>query len=729
MAWDRVRDNGKHVWATLAVRRCLGLHESIEHLVNSFVAFDPTASKLFAVVDTHNGQRGEPSHVVYAMPCRRDCACIAVPLERHVRKASIYASCGHVLATAKFRSVLIFNMMSGHCLSELTVPGGKAHVMALSNKWLALISYGIPSPCTAADLGPCCAFTCEKQRDLWLRMCPQNKRPINMYCWAWRESQLCLREVLFGVFRDSEEACLAVGGESIYYSVGPEREVVAERAADGHRLWSYSVVPQSAMSELVRANIAIMSLIVQNDILLAKHGHPLSCHCDISMIDCTTGTLVRCIASFDSLRWDLHEGVIASLTDNEKEEDGYGGVYHLKRGLRVWPPKPTEDKSRFSLSSIIGETAASFFLQDSFSSRELYVEGEFSELCVGQDWVASACAHSKQQKQVELFAWSDTGVEKFAEHLLPHGHLRCLSACGPLVPRPPQLPVSGDLRPGPADATQLSLVSRFSHFFRGLCRHRHHAGTGVGVALGPVAPDNRHDVPDMFEGPNCIDVVQDIEHDEVAAAIDPAEANQIVHEQWATSRTEDGILSPAVQTPTDVVVLALTKHSRDVEDLLLGSPLARSLIAQGIDVKPEWACGAKIFVKDVGPGDAAEFRTTFGQSVGLGPHHVVVVASDEPVVLKTLKPSAKVRALATVKSGGRLPLMPPLMECSPEPSSAGMSELSSVESLAFAEDDAVFKVVARHTFFDLETCDDAAVPLRQCFSDPGIPHGRRDCRD
>merc|ERR1712061_598080 len=106
-----------------------------------------------------------------------------------------------------------------------------------------------------------------------------------------------------------------------------------------------------------------------------------------------------------------------------------------------------------------------------------------------------------------------------------------------------------------------------------------------------------------------------------------------------------------VQAAKTVVVLPLTQHSKLVEQALLKSPPARSLIAQGIDVKPEWACGAKIFVKDFTLGDAEEFRVWFGSRVGLGPHHVVVALEDEVSVLKSLL-KTRLQDRATVKKGG-----------------------------------------------------------------------------
>lgn len=101
-----------------------------------------------------------------------------------------------------------------------------------------------------------------------------------------------------------------------------------------------------------------------------------------------------------------------------------------------------------------------------------------------------------------------------------------------------------------------------------------------------------------------------------------------------------------------LVVIPLTKHSKQVEDVLLRLPLAQSLVERGINVKPEWACGAKVFVEGFGQGDAGEFRVWFGQRVGLGPHHVVVHLEDEASVLDALRQQLPAMQLATVKLGG-----------------------------------------------------------------------------
>merc|ERR1712085_89851 len=95
----------------------------------------------------------------------------------------------------------------------------------------------------------------------------------------------------------------------------------------------------------------------------------------------------------------------------------------------------------------------------------------------------------------------------------------------------------------------------------------------------------------------------------------------------------------------DIVVLTLTKHSKVVEDALLASTVARSFHDRGIDAKPDWACGAKVFVSDFTPEDAAELRVSFGQRIGLGPCHVVLAPQDVASVMACLTPRPNSRAM------------------------------------------------------------------------------------
>lgn len=174
--------------------------------------------------------------------------------------------------------------------------------------------------------------------------------------------------------------------------------------------------------------------------------------------------------------------------------------------------------------------------------------------------------------------------------------------------------------------------------------------------------------------------------------------------------------------------------TKEVEDILLACDIARLLRNANIDVKPEWAGGAKVFVHDFGPGDAAEFRAYFGQHIGLGPHHVVIESYDEDAILKALKPSAKSRAIATVKPGGKLRIPSASdfawMPCSSASSSVAdvlekseMEVESEVASLctkveARLTDHGLFRVVVKRTFCHAELVDPDARPLRRSQSEP-----------
>jgi hypothetical protein len=244
-----------------------------------------------------------------------------------------------------------------------------------------------------------------------------------------------------------------------------------------------------------------------------------------------------------------------------------------------------------------------------------------------------------------------------------------------------------------------------------------------------VAPLLVHpDPPAIIASSEAAHVVEEIVHMDVAAVIDPDEAQAIAHEQWATSR----VVATVEQEPfssRDIVVLALTRHSKDVEEVLLNTDLSKSLVADGVEVKPAWAGGAKIFLRDFGPGAASDFRAVFGQCVGLGPNHVVVESKHEAVILKALKPSRRSRSMATVKPGGRLQMLAEHQDdcfaVSPTPSVSDSCELESShpsdETLTIVSESNVFlKVTVKNTFVHLELDSNTEKPLRRCKSDPWL---------
>jgi len=220
------------------------------------------------------------------------------------------------------------------------------------------------------------------------------------------------------------------------------------------------------------------------------------------------------------------------------------------------------------------------------------------------------------------------------------------------------------------------------------------------------------------------EVIQDIQHGEPSAFIPPGEASEIVHEQWATSRELEAT-SSRPPPGKEIVVFALTKHSKTVEDLLLHSPLAQSLIDEGVDVKPAWAGGAKVFVKSITSSDAAELRATFGQHVGLGPCHVVVEAGDEPKVRAALRPSTKSRAIATIKPGTTMRAQ--LAGDDEFACSSSSGQLLCVEGQSGTDDEnvkaeselkQVFHIVVKRTFIQAEELSRSDNPLKCSHSWP-----------
>merc|ERR1719416_319752 len=110
-----------------------------------------------------------------------------------------------------------------------------------------------------------------------------------------------------------------------------------------------------------------------------------------------------------------------------------------------------------------------------------------------------------------------------------------------------------------------------------------------------------------------------IPHTENARQISPQDAEREVRLQRAKQReniterlsrmAQQDPLASTVTTACQPIALPLTSHSRYVEDALLQSSLAQALVDKHVNVKPEWAGGAKILAEGFGPGDAWEFRS------------------------------------------------------------------------------------------------------------------------
>jgi len=122
---------------------------------------------------------------------------------------------------------------------------------------------------------------------------------------------------------------------------------------------------------------------------------------------------------------------------------------------------------------------------------------------------------------------------------------------------------------------------------------------------------------------------------EQPTTISPEEAAVIAEELWASNVEHLARIgsheSPARQEER-VVVLAFSRASTELDTALLQCPLAHDAIAQGVDIQPAWAHGAKIFVDGIGP----EKLEAPGLS-HLLPAHVVIKEKHECDLMNALR--------------------------------------------------------------------------------------------
>jgi len=136
---------------------------------------------------------------------------------------------------------------------------------------------------------------------------------------------------------------------------------------------------------------------------------------------------------------------------------------------------------------------------------------------------------------------------------------------------------------------------------------------------------------------------EDLEHPGEPQQISPLEATRIAGQ----------CLSPT-QAPVRGCILQLTSHKAPVQAELLNCEIARLLRDQNVDVRPEWANGAWIFMQGLGPADFWDARIFHGSYPGLGPSHIVIRHDDVPLLGPVLDriaqlPDRNVRA--TLKPG------------------------------------------------------------------------------
>lgn len=125
-----------------------------------------------------------------------------------------------------------------------------------------------------------------------------------------------------------------------------------------------------------------------------------------------------------------------------------------------------------------------------------------------------------------------------------------------------------------------------------------------------------------------MDVEPEICADEPVAVIDPQEASIISEQRWATAI--ESLTLPQVNhvaaAPTSVVILHFNRDQRAFDEVLLQSSVARRAEADGIEIKPAWAKGAKIFVAGVGPEHFSEVH------IELRARYVVALEDDVPLI-------------------------------------------------------------------------------------------------
>jgi len=148
-----------------------------------------------------------------------------------------------------------------------------------------------------------------------------------------------------------------------------------------------------------------------------------------------------------------------------------------------------------------------------------------------------------------------------------------------------------------------------------------------------------------------------VSHDEEPIAqIDPEEAALIERELWASRVEHLATAPPSVdaakprqETEDQVIVLAFSRFSPELNDLLLQWDLVKSAAERGVDTRPSWAGGATVLVEGLGP---EKFEEPLFSSEQLRPWHVVLYKDDEPSLHRALRPvPVRVKKLKPGTSG------------------------------------------------------------------------------
>jgi len=126
-------------------------------------------------------------------------------------------------------------------------------------------------------------------------------------------------------------------------------------------------------------------------------------------------------------------------------------------------------------------------------------------------------------------------------------------------------------------------------------------------------------------------VIECVDHSatEQAAVIAPSEAAQMQAELWASGI--EARVADAGTSAQQLLLLTFGRHTKELEDALLASSLSCAA-ARRSPVKPDWASGAKIFVKM----DEDELSAMLPRGCLLRPWHVVLREKDEESLIAAI---------------------------------------------------------------------------------------------
>jgi len=133
-------------------------------------------------------------------------------------------------------------------------------------------------------------------------------------------------------------------------------------------------------------------------------------------------------------------------------------------------------------------------------------------------------------------------------------------------------------------------------------------------------------------------VIEEVWHDnaETIVSLDPQEAEQIAHEQWASYVELSAAITtsaPAEATASQLVLLSFGHFTQQLNEALLTSPVAAQAGRQGVELQPTWAGGAKVFVAM----STEALRAALPAELVLKPWHVVVYEQDMDLLFQALQ--------------------------------------------------------------------------------------------